>query len=426
VWVATAPPVGLTIDKEPLDDLWSSVQDNLHTLGDQLGEGMHALQDSLHMKALELRSALQQSLRSFSANLEVRVVSLQEKMQGMQSQVKGQLEVAQHGLHENLVSLMDYLSFSVQTLEERIRALQEHLGAMAESLKDKLGTVGEHLNSSYQGLQGNLHALQDSLTENVGGVRERMAVNLGSLGQRIRGSCTNFQESLHVLQELLGPGPHNLRRTSSNVWSIVRWPLFVYMAGAMVCMLLSSGCHLFACMSKDISSIVWRFDYAGIAVLIVSSFFPPVYYGFMCKPIWKLLYLIPISLLGVSLTVFSTVTAFQSRKFRTVRAGLFALLGLFGAVPLCHQWLINSHHPEVRTVILYEVIMGALYLAGAAFFVLRIPERFKPGAFDVFFHSHQFFHVLVVLAAYVHFHAVIQLMGWRNANACEEPSLDAM
>lgn len=48
-------------------------------------------------------------------------------------------------------------------------------------------------------------------------------------------------------------------------------------------------------------------------------------------------------------------------------------------------------------------------------FVLRVPERFKPGAFDIFFHSHQFFHVLVVLAAYVHFQAVFQLLEWRHA-----------
>jgi adiponectin receptor len=33
----------------------------------------------------------------------------------------------------------------------------------------------------------------------------------------------------------------------------------------------------------------------------------------------------------------------------------------------------------------------------------RIPERFSPGKFDIFFASHQIFHVCVVLAALAHY-----------------------
>ena len=47
----------------------------------------------------------------------------------------------------------------------------------------------------------------------------------------------------------------------------------------MVCLFTSSVCHLFGCCATHIATIIWRFDYAGIAVLIVCSFFPPVYYG---------------------------------------------------------------------------------------------------------------------------------------------------
>ena len=35
-------PVGLI--PEPLENLWASVQDKLHALGDHIGEGMHSLQ----------------------------------------------------------------------------------------------------------------------------------------------------------------------------------------------------------------------------------------------------------------------------------------------------------------------------------------------------------------------------------------------
>ncbi|KAF5831771.1 hemolysin-III related-domain-containing protein [Dunaliella salina] len=65
-----------------------------------------------------------------------------------------------------------------------------------------------------------------------------------------------------------------------------RWPVYVFCAGAMTCLLFSSVCHLLGCCQKHITQRVWRLDYTGIAVLIVTSFYPPVYYGFMCAPIW--------------------------------------------------------------------------------------------------------------------------------------------
>ena len=46
------------------------------------------------------------------------------------------------------------------------------------------------------------------------------------------------------------------------------------------------------------AQLVWRFDYAGIVVLIVTSFFPPVYYGFLCEPLLRNFYLLSTLLLG--------------------------------------------------------------------------------------------------------------------------------
>jgi hypothetical protein len=56
--------------------------------------------------------------------------------------------------------------------------------------------------------------------------------------------------------------------------------------------------------------------------------------------------------------------------------------------------------------------------AGAAIYALRIPERWKPGAFDLAFHSHQLFHVAVVVAAAIHYKAVLVYLDWRDATAC--------
>ena len=50
----------------------------------------------------------------------------------------------------------------------------------------------------------------------------------------------------------------------------------------------------------DIISLqnIWRFDYAGIVVLIVTSFVPVVYYSFLCNPVYQYFYLISTIALG--------------------------------------------------------------------------------------------------------------------------------
>jgi len=62
-------------------------------------------------------------------------------------------------------------------------------------------------------------------------------------------------------------------------WPVKRWPVYVFTTGAMACLLTSATCHLFGCCAAHVSRFIWRFDYLGIAVLIVCSFYPQVYYG---------------------------------------------------------------------------------------------------------------------------------------------------
>ena len=43
---------------------------------------------------------------------------------------------------------------------------------------------------------------------------------------------------------------------------------------------------------------LWKYDYAGITVLIVTSFIPPIFYGFLCHPKLRNFYLYSTLLLG--------------------------------------------------------------------------------------------------------------------------------
>ncbi|URE24447.1 hemolysin-III related [Musa troglodytarum] len=116
----------------------------------------------------------------------------------------------------------------------------------------------------------------------------------------------------------------------------VRWPFFVFLGGSMFCLLCSSACHLLCCHSYRLNLFLLRMDYVGIAVMIVTSFFPPIYYIFQCDPHWQLTYLVAISAMGF-VTVFTLLSPHLSTgKFRAYRALLFSGMGLFGIVPAVH------------------------------------------------------------------------------------------
>ncbi|CAN1777469.1 Heptahelical transmembrane protein 4 [Linum perenne] len=199
---------------------------------------------------------------------------------------------------------------------------------------------------------------------------------------------------------------------------ITRWPFFAFMGGAMFCLLASSICHLFSCHSKRMAYIMLRVDYAGIAALIATSFYPPVYYSFMCNPFFCNLYLGFITLFGITTVLFSLLPVFQNPEWRTVRASLFSFMGLSGAAPILHKLILFWHQPEALHTTGYEILMGLCYGLGAVVYATRVPERWMPGKFDIAGHSHQLFHVLVVAGAYAHYRAGLVYLKWRDLHGC--------
>lgn len=199
---------------------------------------------------------------------------------------------------------------------------------------------------------------------------------------------------------------------------ITRWPFFVFLGGAMFCLLSSSCCHLLSCHSELLSYIMLRFDYAGIAVLIATSFYPPVYYSFMCKPFFRNMYLGIITFGGVVSMLASLLPVFQHPKFRTFRASLFFGMGVSGIAPILHKVVLYKDDPVALYTTAYEIAMGVFYGLGAVVYATRIPERWKPGKFDIAGHSHQLFHVLVVAGACTHYKASLLYLEWRDAKRC--------
>nr|APR64220.1 hypothetical protein [Populus tomentosa] len=200
---------------------------------------------------------------------------------------------------------------------------------------------------------------------------------------------------------------------------IPRWPWFVFLSGAMMCLVCSSLSHLLACHSKRFNLFFWRLDYAGISVMIVCSFFAPIYYAFYCNPYPRFFYLTSITVLGVLAIITLLSPVFSTARFRPFRATLFLIMGFSGVIPAAHAVVLHWGHPHIFVSLGYELVMAIFYTAGVGFYVTRIPERLKPGAFDIAGHSHQIFHVFVVLAALSHCAATLVMMDFRRRSpAC--------
>ncbi|KAG5535487.1 hypothetical protein RHGRI_023305 [Rhododendron griersonianum] len=199
---------------------------------------------------------------------------------------------------------------------------------------------------------------------------------------------------------------------------ITRWPFFAFLGGAMFCLLSSSTCHLLACHSERMAYIMLRVDYAGISALISTSFYPLVYYSFMCEPFFCNLYLGFITLLGIATVLVLLIPIFQTPEYRNLRTSLFFGMGFFGVAPIMHKLFLFWNRPEALHTTGYEILMGLFYGMGALIYATRIPERWMPGKFDIAGHSHQLFHVLVVAGAYTHYRAGLVYLRWRDLEGC--------
>ncbi|KAL8254805.1 hypothetical protein R6Q59_033026 [Mikania micrantha] len=194
------------------------------------------------------------------------------------------------------------------------------------------------------------------------------------------------------------------------------WPWFVFLAGAMGCLICSSISHLFACHSKTFNLFFWRLDYAGISLMIVTSFFAPIFYAFNCHPFSRLFYLSAITTLGLLAITTLLSPALSAPRYRSFRATIFLAMGFSGVIPATHAVYLHRADPKIVMALGYEVVMAVFYSIGAMFYVKRIPERWKPGAFDIAGHSHQIFHVFVVGGGLAHAAATLVIMNLRQTS----------
>ncbi|XWS70879.1 hypothetical protein CRYUN_Cryun03dG0086900 [Craigia yunnanensis] len=92
-------------------------------------------------------------------------------------------------------------------------------------------------------------------------------------------------------------------------------------------------------------------------------------------------------------------------------------MGFSGLISALHAVALYWGHSHIFVSLGYELAMACLYAAGAVVYTSRIPERWKPDAFDIAGHSHPIFHVIVVLGALAHSVATLVIMDFLQESA---------
>lgn len=193
-----------------------------------------------------------------------------------------------------------------------------------------------------------------------------------------------------------------------------------FFAGAAFCLGMSATYHTISNHSPSVARIGNALDYIGIVGLIVGSFVPSIYYGFYCSPQLQHRYWTMICTIGLGCVCVSILPRFRTPGWRPFRAGMFVGMGLSAVFPVIHGvYLFGFSQMRQQIGLSWLLLQGFLYILGAGIYAARVPEKLWPGRFDIFGHSHQIFHVLVVCAAVSHLTGLLKAFDYRHSGTAE-------
>ncbi|KII73424.1 Adiponectin receptor protein [Thelohanellus kitauei] len=186
-----------------------------------------------------------------------------------------------------------------------------------------------------------------------------------------------------------------------------------FFAGGCSCLTFSWLFHTLYCHSPKINKLFAKLDYCGISLLICGSMIPVFYFSYYCHVSLMITYMVIATFMAMLCIIASLMDIMSTPKFRPIRGCIFLAFGLSSVVPIFHHFIIYPSSYTLEVTQLYMlIIMGSLYVTGCLIYMFLIPERYFPGKLNIVAHSHQIFHVCVVVAAMIHLYAICKMSSF--------------
>jgi len=188
-----------------------------------------------------------------------------------------------------------------------------------------------------------------------------------------------------------------------DMFSDYNAPLLCYWIGCCSYVLFSSVAHMFSPISDVMCDVCWMLDYAGISIYMYMVGITYFYYE---RPLSSMFYkhenlqlAIQTGLTVPAFTASSLSRFFWGRYQHIIRAVTFVPAFLFDFFTVLMRWSECHGEECIPNSMPYHAIMISSCVVFIIVFITRIPERLAPaGKFDVFFQSHQLFHVINSIA----------------------------
>ena len=240
----------------------------------------------------------------------------------------------------------------------------------------------------------------------------RCHTETGNIWTHLVGSLMTLVLAIYCFSTRL----HKLHWTEQIVYAI-------FFLSGILCMGFSCMFHTVINHSPKMFKLFSRLDYLGIALLIVGSNIPWLYYAHFCRPLVYVIYNVAFIVVGIAGTIVTLWSEFDKPKYRTLRGIVFLAMGLTAVVPGLHFTIMYGWSSAMEQASLgWMILMGCFYISGTTLYMLQVPERFFPGKFDIFFQSHQIMHVCVFIAVCVCYHA-ISLLEYKHTDAIKNGTL---
>jgi adiponectin receptor len=115
-----------------------------------------------------------------------------------------------------------------------------------------------------------------------------------------------------------------------------------FLISALICLFFSAVYHTVYVLSSRVNSIFLRLDYAGVNFLICGSVMPLTYYGFYCRGNLGLYYMTGVGIMCTGVFIVSLKDFIHTTEYIVIKNWMYALLGIFSALPLFHLALFEA------------------------------------------------------------------------------------